>query len=116
MSSFDPDVENATESGDSGSSTDDEPVKYQPRLGGRRIREVDAGAPRRDLSPPRVRPRVPVAQVSTALVLQLRASDVLFCGNRACSRRVYPGYDSEGKPYLFCGISCGRLVRPRVLG
>ena len=82
MSRLDLDTENALESGESNSSTDDEPVQYRPRLGGRRVRDVDAGAPRRDLSPPSARPRVSsVVLASTALGLQLRSLDVLLCGN-----------------------------------
>ena len=110
MSQFDLDAEKATESGESGSDTDDEPVQYRPRLGGRRVRDADAGAPRWDLSPLRARPRVSsVILASTALGLQLRAPDVLLCGNLTCSRPVYPGY-------LFCEIRCGRLVCPLFLG
>ena len=82
MSQFDLDAENATESGEFGSDTDDEPVQYRPRLGGRRVRDADAGAPRRDLSLPGARPRVSsVVLASTALGLQLRSPDVLPCGN-----------------------------------
>ena len=71
MSRFDLDTENATGSGESDSSTEDE---RDTSLGGRRVWDADADAPRRDLSPQSARPRVSaVVPASTALGLQFRS-------------------------------------------
>ena len=106
MSRFGPDTENATESRESQSSTDDE---GDTSLGGRRVRDADADLPRRDRSPQSSRPRVSaVVPASAALGFLFRSPKVLLCGNSTCSRPVYPGY-------LFCGLRCGRLVCPLFL-